>query len=314
MPEEKSSGASLSVGPHQVQASVSEGTLSKLGDAISWLFSKKDAQVKITSALAQRVSDKIAAGDLLDQNELLFVSRVFGKEARAIGNRQIVADAVQRVLPEVNSQLRSLPPAESKQVNETFVARAEETASEPLDDQVREIFARILAGEISRPGTISLRTLESVRQFDLEIAEAFEKARRLAFNNELIILETGESTAGQKGLTNEIISELQDAALLDVSLGGGFMLTFGPDAVMWHWDYHDREMEVLSRERNGTTSIRVSAARLTRTGREIATVLPPAPDESYFFDVGRLLLRILGDPGSARWKLKGGGEWQTVAR
>ncbi len=309
MAEEKS-GASLAVGPHKVEASVSEGTLGKLGSAVAWLFQNKDARVKITSALAQRVSDKIATGDSLDENELAFVSRVFGKEARAIGNREIVAETVQRVLPEVDSQLRALPPAESKPLNETFVSRSEEMASEPLDDRVREVFARILAGEISRPGTVSLRTLESVRLFDREIAEAFDKARRLAFNNELIILETGESTAEQRGLTSELISELQDAALLDVSASGGFMLRFGPDPVKWDWDYHDREMEVLSQYRNGTSSVRIAAARLTRTGREIATVMPPAPDESYFAEVARLMLRILGETGSARWKFKTESGWR----
>jgi hypothetical protein len=77
----------------------------------------------------------MAAGRELDAQELAFVSMVFDKEARSLANREFVADLVHKALPEVKTQVEALPPGEPKPLSDTFVSRAEEMASEPLDEQ-----------------------------------------------------------------------------------------------------------------------------------------------------------------------------------
>src|SRR5215831_11067179 len=191
MKDDKSAdpGASLSVGPDHISAQVSNRTLEKIGSAAKWLFPKKDARTKITAAMASRVTEKIKAGNVLEPHERDFVGLVFERDARALANREAVAYKVQEVLPEVAVRLRELPSAAAGSIDETFIAHAENIASETMGSEIREIFARVLAGEISRPGSISLRTLEALRMLDQGLASTFDKARRLAFDNEVILLE-----------------------------------------------------------------------------------------------------------------------------
>ena len=54
-----------------------------------------------------------------------------------------------------------------------FCDRAEHASS----DELRDLFARVLAGEIRRPGAFSLRTLEFIAIMDAELAEAVRAAK-----------------------------------------------------------------------------------------------------------------------------------------
>jgi hypothetical protein len=245
-------GVSVSVGPDRLRADVSQGALAKIGDAVAWLYPKRDAKVKITASLAARVSEKIKSGDGLDEQERWFVGLVFEKEARAIANQQEVADRVQQVLPEVSSQVAQLPPVDERGTSRTLIARAEAIASEPMENEIREMFARILAGELCRPGDFSVRTLEILRAMDQELASIFEEARRLAFDNEYILM--GQRHQGldelpaqsrlrslvkvDRRLTDEAILELQDAGLVD---GTTTNIVYSVDTDQETiWQYHDR--------------------------------------------------------------------------
>jgi hypothetical protein len=307
--ETSSGGASLSVGPDHVQAQVSEGTLAKLGQAISWLFPNRAAKVTITASLARHVSEKIASGSALDREELAFVSSVFDKERRFLSNREAVANKVMKLLPEVASQMDTLPPTGKEGVRETFMARAENIASETVEEEIRELFARVLAGEISRPGSFSPRTLEAVRTFDKELASMFEIARRLAFDHELILLDVDVNVPAIQALTPQVFIELQDAGLID-PVNTGFMLTFGQEEAESVMKYQDRLMSIRSFKSSGITSNRISVRRFTRVGREIASVLPLAPDEKYFIECRNLISRILGDRGEVTRKYASDLQWR----
>jgi hypothetical protein len=50
--------------------------------------------------------------------------------------------------------------------------------------------------------------------------------------------------------------------------------------------------------------------RFTRMGREIASVLPAAPDEEYFERAGRVLSKIDPETISVDWKRDSEQEWQ----
>jgi len=241
-------GVTVSVGPDQLRADVSQGALSKIGEAVAWLFPKRDATVKITAALAARVSEKIKSGEVLDEQECWFVGLVFEKEARAIANQQEVADRVQQVLPEVSAQLEQLPPLDERGTSRTFISRAETIASETMENEIREIFTRLLAGELCRPGSFSVRTLETVRAMDQELASIFEKARRLSFSNRFILIgynrfvdQNLDDLIWSRGLTENALRELQDAGLIDRTTVESFDLSYRPGGEeMFYFRYQDR--------------------------------------------------------------------------
>lgn len=290
-------GISVNVSEAGVAAKVSDGTIARLGTAVAWLFPKSDAKVVITQALAQRVAAKIRAGDLLDGQEQVFVSLLFEKEARKLTNQQCVADRVSEVLPQVEVQVKELPEYKDRGTSREFVERAETIAAEIGDSGLRDMFARILAGELCRPGAFSLRTLETVRVMDQNVARIFDRFRKLLFDGEYILSEGAVDELIEKyGVTFDDRLELQDAGLIDDSIS-----VYTEPGGRTRWKYGDRILR-LAVPKDGK-KIWISTIRLTRPARELVSVLPPSWDLDYFRDVGVTLMKYVGKDAMVKWRM-----------
>jgi hypothetical protein len=304
----KDTAVSVSVGPSHVHAQLSEETLGKFGNAVTWLFPRWDAKAKISAAVAARVSKKIKAGEELDHQDRQFVGLVFDRQAGAIANQYAVAKRVQEVLPEVKAQTAVLPSPTDGATSKTFAAHAASIAAETTEEEIRDLFARVLAGEISRPGSFSLRTLETVRMLDQELASTFDKARKLAFDNEFILFGSLDSLKSS-GLGEEELLELQDAGLVDDPKPLPLQIGHGQPSLTWR--YQDRSIRIRPTEAPTIVTRSVPFIRLTRAGREIACVLPMAPDEQYFKRCGTWLSSITGDGARVEWKYETENTWRT---
>lgn len=294
--KESSPGLSVMVNETGVEAKLSSGTIARLGAAASWLFPNRDAKVVVTRALAERVADKIRKGDLLDLKEQGFVSLIFDKEARRLGNQQAVAERVLEVLPEVSAQLSQLPPQDDRGTSAELIGRSESIASEFTDTRLRDMFARVLAGEIARPGSFSFRTLETVRVMDQNVAQIFDRFRKFLFDAEHVIyLESGDEMLKKYGVPFKDRLELQDAGLIDDSVG----VTLKPGSKS-RWKYGDRVLRIEIP--NEAPEAWISTIRLTRPAREIAQVLPPIVSDEYFNEIGHGLASELGKKGNVFWK------------
>jgi hypothetical protein len=187
--QKNTDGISLEVKADGAAARVSDQALSRIGEAATWLMPRRAARVRITAALSERVAEKIRDGSPLNEDERFFVGLLFEKEGRLLGNREAAAEEIQRVLPEVNDRLKELPPAPEATPSQSFINRAEGIASEVSEDEIRQLFARLVAGEIIRPGLISLRTLETVRSLDARTARAFDAFCRFVINGNVVVNE-----------------------------------------------------------------------------------------------------------------------------
>jgi len=311
--KKKNTAVSVSVSSDHLRAQVSEGALGKFGSAVAWLFPSKNTKVKIAAALAARVSKKIRAGEPLDDQDRELVSLVFDRQARAIANQQTVAERVQQVLPEVSAQGRQLSPLPNGVTSQTFVAHAESIASETTEEEIRDLFARVLAGELCRPGSFSLRTLEAVRMLDQRLAFTLDTARKFAFNNEFILLVEGdvESWVESCGLNAEAFLELQDAGLVD-GAARQFLMKTGHGQKSIVLGYQDRSIRIHPKKSaTGIISTPVHVRRLTRVGREIASVLPIAPDEEYFAKCGAWFSLVVGSTSHVDWKYDAEDAWRS---
>ncbi len=276
-------GVSVEASLDKFKTNVSEGALTKLGEGIAWLFPKRDAKVKITAALAARVTAKIRKNKPLNDDELYFVSRVYDKDARQLMNVECVSERVLTVLPEVNRRITALPSdsAQPKSSPETFVCRAETLAGEVLEEDIREIFARVLAGELCRPGSFSVRVLDVIRSLDRDTAGAFNKIANYLLDTEFLIFEDRcEEFFESNGMDRSIRMDLQDAGLLapltfmSLTLGEPVTFRYHERAIRATYDYLAEGMAVPMPT--------FPVLRLTRVGRDIARVLPFEYDEAYF--------------------------------
>jgi len=158
--------------------------LRAMGRGAAWLAPGHDAKVKLSQAMVQRLTAKIASGEVLNEQETQFVNMVFEREAIKQMNRLDVSARTNSALLEVDELLRGLPEPETSTTTDTFMRRAEAIAGEIHEEELRELFARVLAGEICKPGAFSIKTLETIRSLDPEVAAAFNRARARAFDCE----------------------------------------------------------------------------------------------------------------------------------
>jgi Protein of unknown function (DUF2806) len=91
----------------------------------------------------------------------------------------------QRNLESITRQaLEALPPPEQiseEPVSEDWTTRFFQESQDVSDEQMQQIWARILAGEIARPGSFAPRTLSAVRDLTKDDANLFVKLCEFAW-------------------------------------------------------------------------------------------------------------------------------------
>ena len=112
---------------------------------------------------------------------------------------------------------------ESKEdVNPDWIFNFMEKAGKTYDDKLKDYWAKLLADEIRRPGTYSLRTLEVLRNISHEEAKLFERISGLVFVQDQIsfIFHDGN----KYGLNYYNLSKLRETGLLQSNENAAFTI------------------------------------------------------------------------------------------
>ncbi|MGP4725540.1 DUF2806 domain-containing protein [Agrobacterium deltaense] len=142
--------------------------------AIPAAFWKRKAQAiddvtNARSVVAATIAKGVADNALKDPALMLAAADVFLPDAvRKMQNKVDVAKlAIQHVAAQASDSNTPAPPDDDWM--NTFGRFAEDASSEKLQD----LFARILAGEVAKPGSFARATIRVVSELDREIAEDF---------------------------------------------------------------------------------------------------------------------------------------------
>jgi hypothetical protein len=124
-----------------------------------------DSNMAIESAKLSYLPDQIAA-------------RVAYREAKRQENLAKVVSEAKASLPENVSD---------KPVNSDWTSRFFSAAQDVSDEDMQKLWGRLLSGEVSQPGSFSLRTLDLVRNLATEEARAFSEICDLLIDGFLLI-------------------------------------------------------------------------------------------------------------------------------
>jgi len=136
-----------------------------------------------------RAQGRVMTGLLNDMDEAgrIAVQRFVVEEIRKQSNREtVLAEAIEAV--------RSLPPLDSPETGDdapeieddwinVFASFAEKASS----DRLRQLWGRILAGEVRKPGSFALSTLRVISEMDSEIATAFQEVVALRIGRDVLL-------------------------------------------------------------------------------------------------------------------------------
>lgn len=169
-------------------------------------------------------------------------------------------------------------------VDPDIVARIFGTVQDVSNGDMQKLWGKLLAGEIARPGSFSLRTLDVLRNLSVEEARLFarfcgyrtKQSRILLpmesdFDLEARIMASGPRKLVECGLLRE---EGKSKLIDEESLyPNEIHLVYRKKTLtVFRGDYHTANMSLL-------------AYSLTSVGRELAKLGPPDEDESYIRDM-----------------------------
>lgn len=158
----------------------------------------------------------------------LLKGRIEYREAKRLENVRGVFEEARKVLPDAVSDER---------VDPDWTVRFFEYAQDVSRREMQELWGKLLAGEVSRPGSFGLRTIEVVRNLSMEEAVAFGNLARVVFHEgiefyvppqvtEMVFIVSNErkilspksmglpSLYQARGLGREMLARLTEAGLV----------------------------------------------------------------------------------------------------
>jgi Protein of unknown function (DUF2806) len=257
------------------------------GAAISRLIGAGvDIPVAYLESLARGIRAKTEERDAVNEEIATAAARLAGgdndivgraahvliaKEYRRQNNKvEIAVKTIELLRDETGEQAQHVGSASRDEhladVDADWLNVFEKYAEDATFERLQETWARVLAGEIRKPRSFSLKTLRFVSELDSYTAEMFEKYAAFVFSEDFI-----PSALMQSGQWVAELYHLQDFGLLS-GVGGNLTKNFvaNPDDVPFALNYCGRT--VLFKTPANTT-LQIKSVLLTTTAREILRIL-----------------------------------------
>ena len=224
---------------------------------------KADADALIIKRKAEIEADNISSRA---QN------RLNNKEIRRQKNIESIVDKSLKQLPESVSD---------KDVNEDWIYQFFNESQDISNDEMQFIWSKILANEVSEPGSFSFRTLNTVKLLTPEEASLFRRACQAIWTYD------GEKklvVAQNLGLSHKELIKLQASDLLTVNLWDGYGLYGQKQYVL---SYFDEKVKVQVTEKDNYR-LKFGLSALSIAGLELSSIVDVDKDEEYFNSVKNL--------------------------
>ncbi|MEF0939618.1 DUF2806 domain-containing protein [Rhizobium sp. BR 362] len=245
------------------------------------------ARSTIMKAVAKASADAaVADPQLLDRALSRYISDLHRKQ----GNREAVAE-------KALEQLADEPaPSESPGPSDDWMNVFEEYAEKANSEELRQTWARVLAGEIRKPSSFSLRTLQFLSVLDKPTAEACETVLARVFDRGYVAVDeeiSGElfekmKVARLSGLIGQV--DADTFCSRTTSETGVAIFSFGDDGI-------------VARGKPNAV-IRVPCVSVTVIGQQLYPIIQPKADEHAVNRLVEILQRCAEVESIQRGKVK----------
>lgn len=152
------------------------------------------------------------------------------------------------------------------------------------NSEMQEVWARILSGEIKRPGSFSMRTLETIRNISTEEAQTFQKIIPLILHNGNAYFVLSDSDILTKcGSSFADMQTLDDCGLMDSSGTLSLNLSIRKDKP--EYLLSDTLLIAIKGKKEESEKIRIGIHTLTRAGLELFNILVHETNQDYTIQV-----------------------------
>lgn len=227
-----------------------------------------------------KVIEKAKRNALLENNEDMY-EQLSVVEKRLLTKETRRQQHIEQVVSHAANVMSLETEVVSEPVNQDWIARFFDIVQDISNEQMQELWGRVLAGEVKQPKSFSLRTLETLRNITSEEAQLFEKiAPYMLYSGSYFIYNNISDKNENLPISYEDVAQLIEIGLVQ----SGSMVTMNY--------YNDSTNEVVHKMSCGdylffitqppqmhTFSIPVYP--LTLIGNELYNLLTIVPDSDY---------------------------------
>ena len=252
--------------------------LGKLTETIGGWFGwnaraeKKMADAKAYAQIKQAETETVVMLTKLQGEEQL-ANYIYTRESRKMNN-------VQQIVEKTKTLFDNDEKVSEEPVNQDWLNRFMSTAEDISDNEMQYLWAKILAGEIKRPKSFSLKTLDVLRNITKEEAEHIAKMAKFTIDNMYISSE-------------DFAMQLQEQILMDelgIICGEELVRTYevSPTIACSILIGHQAIINLYSTEKK---KVKLKLYKLTKVGKEILTLVTVENNDDFINDLKKHFIK-----------------------
>lgn len=187
------------------------------------------------------------------------------------------------------------PPSDQadKAVEPDWIRRWQSSAENVSSDDVQQLWGKILAGEVNRPGSFSLRTLTILSQITSSDARLVERIGPLVLEGSCLASVFPTRFGEQKfGISMEDLMVLDELGLLVASGMGGLQLTIGTSPTSdFEATIRLPGQTIVLKSADPNLELKLPIINLTAAGRQLVTLGHFQANHEYIDEIARRLRR-----------------------
>lgn len=255
-----------------------------LGDQIKQLnVSRQNDNQQIIGIAFDDTSTVENINDLYERT----CKRILWQEMKKQKNIESVVDKTKELLNNEND-------ISEQDLDEDWISRFFSSVQDISNEKMQFLWSKILAGEIKRPSTFSLRFLDVMTKVSQEEAQMFEKysMHMIHIGSRIALIRDDEFEKKHDIIYDDILT-MQECNLIDANplLSVNFSNNLRNDNVAII--YYNEQCIAIKTTKDKTISIPVF--QLTSLGKELFRIVNVNYDISYFYDVAHYLAKTNKD-------------------
>ena len=204
-------------------------------------------------------------------------------EVRLLNDVVREQENIESVFEAAASEVEQITESNEKTVEDDWIVRFTSIVKDISDKDMQRVWAKILAGEIEKPGRFSLRTLDVIRNLSQVEATTFQKITPYVIQTAGDHFITNESSMYEKyGITFGDLILLDECGL--ISSTGLVSMTRTIAGEQGLIAYTKEKMLLLDKAQSFPIKVTFGIHSLTNAGKELFQIIDTTPNEEYFLD------------------------------
>ncbi len=228
------------------------------------------AQSRLETTVFDVAAEKLADTIDDDADAARLIDELLASQMHLLANKRNIAERAVDHLAIPSSRAESEPETVPAEIDPDWLNHFGGYAEKASSEKVRDLWARVLAGEVRHPGSFSLTSLRFLAELDQQMASWFQEEAEFRIMGKYILRPKGYS---------ERLVFLEEVGLFHhVAPVGGIVHTFTPGS-----DGYTGVIEGdLYLRIHIDRKVQLEVIPMTRVGKEIATILPLVDPRSIF--------------------------------